>query len=118
MEPRNAPVTVAKARPLRRCEEMGVCMHPGAECRTNCRLHEPLDAPGNPQDALSQRLQGQADEEAAGLELLLSWLLVLVVAVMVVALGGVLVGFAWGRWGDAISSSLANTLWRMAAMLS
>lgn len=112
------PATVAKAKPLRRCEDMGVCMHPGNECRTNCRLHEPLEAPGNPQDALSQRLQGQADEEAVALELLLYWLLALVVAGLLAALGGVLVGFAWVRWGDAISNSLANTLWQMAALLS
>jgi hypothetical protein len=108
--PVRRPAVVARAKPLRRCEDLGVCMNAQGECRSNCQLHDPLPSSN---DALAQRLANQDDKPLAGLELLLVWLLGLVVLCLAVAVGGALLGYLWARWGDAIS----NILWHMATGL-
>jgi hypothetical protein len=44
--PVRQPAKVATARPLyRRCDVMGVCQSPDAECQANCRLHDAVTDP-------------------------------------------------------------------------
>lgn len=93
--PARQPAKVAVAKPLyRRCDVMGVCQSPDAECAANCLLHDPLP---NQSFGLANRLTGDEHEEPIGwLETALMWAVMsLAVGLLLVLIGGA-VGFLWG----------------------
>lgn len=87
--PVRAPAKVAVARPLyRKCDVMGVCQSPDAECQANCRLHDAAAQPG------------MAPVNEADLTLdFVAWTLV-VTAVMAT------LAFCFGLYADQLASGL------------
>jgi hypothetical protein len=83
--------TVATLRPLyRRCDVMGVCQSPDAECKANCRLH----------DAVAETGPEMAPVKEVDLTLdFVAWTLV-VTAVMAT------LAFCFGLYADQLASGL------------
>lgn len=104
-----AAAVVARVRPLRSCDELGVCLSPMGECRANCRLHDPL----SPLATGAQR-EASTDILPLGLVRMLCWLLLALVLGLLLISAGALAGYGWVRWGQALSTRL----WQLFASLA
>jgi hypothetical protein len=98
------PAKVAKAKPMyRRCDVMGICQAPDAECAANCILHDTIAPDPDPVDAT--------------MDWVMTWLAFAMCAIVLCAGLAFILGLhadTLAAWIDWIQASLRLTLYRWA----
>ena len=96
---------VATVRPLyRRCDVMGVCQSPDAECKANCRLHDAVTDPHMATGAVPI-------DETAHIGLQFVGTVLVVTAVMATA------AFVMGLYAEQLASGLDRLLAAVPALV-